>query len=236
MLSPRRYDLSEAEAVYFEHVAATCCPFLAPAHQSGLVSFFRCSLNAGTVEAAQEALTLALVVHTEHFRERRRRATGRTAALLCDNVVVLLPNLRRNQHKAVLELPHWYCKVMYTSDAILFGKFWTGERDIAKDGSPLPIPPLTFVSLRSAVRTLDGRFFHRAGELRPDFDTAAPSEQSPLMTHAELRSIHETVARSIESTAKADPLDIAEELAETGAYEAMRIARHNKEESLAKIA
>lgn len=48
---------------------------------------------------------------------------------------------------------------------MLFGKFWKGEQDTSRDDRLIPIPPDHFLSIRSAIKPMDSRFFSLAPQL-----------------------------------------------------------------------
>jgi hypothetical protein len=77
-------------------------------------------------------------------------------------------------------VPHWCLKTLYTRAGILFGKFWKGEQGTARDGRPIPEPPVHLLSIRSAVKPLDRRFFAKAPTLLPELEAANDTGQQLL--------------------------------------------------------
>lgn len=133
------------------------CPFLGPSARIG-------ALHVRTVHLSGEDLAAesfyALVEETERFRIARRAMKSRTkAALLCHNLILSPPASHEGEPRDLFDWPHYIARLLYTDVGILFGKFWQGEMDVAKDGTALPSPPVSFWSIRSKVERRDVRFF-----------------------------------------------------------------------------
>lgn len=67
----------------------------------------------------------------------------------------------------LLSWPHWLLKLLYLEVEIMVGKFWRGEVSHDKLGRVVPIPPVDFLSIRTAVKPKDVRFFAGQVELLP---------------------------------------------------------------------
>ena len=162
---PLRLDEDDAFARYCQTVTAFC-PFLLPSVRAGATYVRRATVNGTSVESLQADLFYMLVAETEHFRlVRRNTLCVRRKALLCLNVVFELPEAADVHCAELLGWPHYLAKLLYTDQAILFGKFHKGEKDFARNGEPLPEPPVNFWSIRSRVENLDRRFFDKTPEL-----------------------------------------------------------------------
>ncbi|WP_327364397.1 hypothetical protein [Streptomyces sp. NBC_01296] len=64
----------------------------------------------------------------------------------------------RGASRCHLDWPHWALKNLYGSIGPMFGKFWEGEEDTSRYGAAVPLPPVTFLSIRPAVRPRDPQF------------------------------------------------------------------------------
>lgn len=122
------------------------CPFLRPARRKGVLLWSDYELG----ENPQRELFYLGVVHTEILRRERKGNL-----LLSENLIVRAAVGGRD----LFDWPHWFLKLLYTKMSVMFGKFWEGEMDTARDGRPIPIPPVNFLSIRSAVKPIDKRFF-----------------------------------------------------------------------------
>ncbi|MEV6731341.1 hypothetical protein [Streptomyces sp. NPDC051364] len=97
------------------------------------------------------ALFAAAVVCAERVRILSK---GQRGYLVCENLVV------RGASRRHLDWPHWALKNLYSGVGLMFGKFWEGEEDTSRHGGDLPVPPVTFLSIRPAVRPRDPQFLH----------------------------------------------------------------------------
>ncbi len=175
---------------YLGRIGAGFCPFLPAAWDRGalFVSEYGVDELAGFGNGSAEAgLFYAAVVHTEWLRvERARRAAAgeyARSALVCDNVVVSgSAGLSERAAKRLVDWPHWLLENLYSRVGVMVGKFWTEEVDSSADGRPVDPPPVTFLSVRNAIRARDPRLLDRQetfarliGEARDDGrDVLAP--------------------------------------------------------------
>lgn len=177
MLVVREHPLSLRERAYLRGVGVQHCSLLERSRALGRLAFLRCDLRRPrSPEQAQRALVLLTLIHVERFRVLRERA----AAALCINLVIPSTAVPVERHRALLDQAHWYGKLLYTGDAVMLGKFAAGVGEHAEDGRSLPVPPFTFLSIRSALRERDRRFFDGGDVLSRRFDAARPRSTSPL--------------------------------------------------------
>lgn len=156
------------------------CPYLRPAKASGYLYFSQYDLGGGEAEATRARLFLLGLIHTEWMRHKRLTAqTPEQRLLTCENLIVDVgPDV---DGPSLFGWPHFILKALYTESALLFGKFWIGEKDFSCDGRPVPVPPLHLLSIRSAIKKKDHRFFQRVMEgMLPEFERGHDCDGSPL--------------------------------------------------------
>lgn len=192
---------------YSSAVAVKFCPYLAAAEHSGLLyghEYVLPDIDRAWLEA--EIFYLG-VVHTEAFRRARHCLGARERVLLCDNLVfVPAADCAPWDGRRLLSWPHWALKCLYTGAGVMFGKFWASEASEARSGLPVPPPPCDFLSIRSAVKMRDPRFFTKAASLERELLAASDHGQN---VHA--------------SFTRVDPADFSVELLrESGYYGTVR--------------
>lgn len=142
------------------------CPFLSPAGKGGVLYFSSYPLTGIELTQAQRLLFHRAVLHAELVRlERSLEPDRRRAVLISDNLLVAPADA--HDGKSLLEWPHWLLKLLYTEVGLLFGKFWVGEEDISRSGDKIPGPPAHFLTIRSAFKPVDSRFFTASADLTP---------------------------------------------------------------------
>ncbi|MEU6233690.1 hypothetical protein [Kitasatospora sp. NPDC047058] len=146
---PRTTTMLPAAADYVEATTAHC-PYLAPSVRHGLAGWtaYRIDPSADLIDV-EAAVFAAGMRAAELVRPLAARRRGR---LVCENVVIDGAGRRE------IDWPHWVLKNLYAPIGLIIGKFWSGEADVSRRGTPLPVPPLTFLSVRPAVRPIDPRF------------------------------------------------------------------------------
>jgi hypothetical protein len=154
-----------AFAEYVRTISDGFCPFIEPSQLRQVLFFSEYHLEelGDKLEAAMFYLGLQ---HTEILRQERKKQTNRIVHdFLCENLIFYFPPQRDDDGKKIFSWPHWLLKVLYTKQGIVFGKFWKGEESTSKDGRPIPPPPNHFLSIRSAIKPTDIRFFSKAPQL-----------------------------------------------------------------------
>ena len=153
---------------YLGEIAGGFCPFLGPSMEEGVTLFSRHELTLGSLDHLQAEVFYLGLIHTELFRKhRRKQQTVRGWTLSCENVI--FNNPAGQGGRALLDWPHWLLKALYTKVGVMFGKFWEGEESTSRDGRLIPPPPCDFLSIRSSVKPLDGRFFSLAPQLADEY-------------------------------------------------------------------
>lgn len=91
--------------------------------------------------------------------------------LLCRNVIVEFDDkyFENVYSEVLLSLAHGHLKQLLSSHGIVFGKFWKGEQASDRHGNTVAPTPYNFISIRSAQREYDLRFFQSPGKARDDF-------------------------------------------------------------------
>jgi len=166
------------------------CPFLSPSIESDC-NFFSSydvdSPNLGFRESYAMLFTIA-VIHTEVLRSIRRNQPNRRANLFCENVIFNFKTHDDEYVKDRLTWIHWYLKLIYSETDIVFGKFYVNENSQSKNGHIIPNSPLNFISIRSTIRNIDFRFFHKVPELLEDYQNKNDKGQDvikPFFIHSE---------------------------------------------------
>ncbi|MFI7174641.1 hypothetical protein [Streptomyces spororaveus] len=136
-------------AGYVQAVTAYC-PYLAPSVERELTGWtvYEAAGDAGAVEAE---VFHATVQAAEWVRPLANRRHG---ALVCENIVVL------GAGAGALVWPHWALKNLYGPVGLMFGKFTAGE-----ERGSIPVPPVSFLPVRVAVRPRDPRFLGATPDL-----------------------------------------------------------------------
>ncbi|WP_257138292.1 MULTISPECIES: DUF6875 domain-containing protein [Streptomyces] len=136
------------------------CPYLSPSVERGSTTWtvYRA---VGSAEAVEAELFHAGARAAEWLRPLIHRPRG---FLRCENVVLLgeVPGI---PHRALLAWPHWALKNLYGPVGIMFGKFYAGEEEDTRAGEPLPAAPVSYLSVRAAIRRRDPRFLRATPDL-----------------------------------------------------------------------
>jgi TRAP-type mannitol/chloroaromatic compound transport system permease small subunit len=179
---------------YLSDIAKDFCPFLKPAIDKKLCKFLTYNIATHSLIDAQEFLFCAGLMHTASLRLARKEH-GRYGYLYCENAILVTSEAVTSIGSELFAWPHWCLKTLYTKSAVVYGKFWIGEEDTARDGRPIPAPSVHLLSVRSAIKAKDGRFFKKAAMLRDDFEQSKEANEDPLIdivdrsTHALIRSV-----------------------------------------------
>ena len=173
------YSKEVALQDYLVSIGTGYCPYLLPSLRKGLLYFSRYSLREPILEELQKSIFYYGLLHTEIFRHERKNLPLECKKLLiCENVIFNVPKEYDHDGDNLLSLPHWCLKVLYLNAGILYGKFWIGEKLKPADGRDVPIPSIHFISIRSAIKEKDRRFFTKANNLLPEFEKAEDNDQN----------------------------------------------------------
>ncbi|MEK9195524.1 MAG: hypothetical protein AAB975_04050 [Patescibacteria group bacterium] len=166
-------------ASYLGAVSNDFCPFIKPAQEDGVLLFSEYYLKEGAAQILEEDIFYIGILHTELLRkERRVQKTRRAHDLFSENILFRLPKNAELAGPELFAWPHWLLKLLYTKVSIMFGKFWEGEQDTSRDGRQIPIPPNNFLSIRSAIKPIDIRFFTKAPQLTDEHIYSCDSGES----------------------------------------------------------
>lgn len=182
MLRTNNPETSPAVADYCRSIGEHYCPYVMPALQQKVLYFTEYRCVGENLTYLQQKLFYTGLLHTELLRQERvQQKTKLKAALLCENVVFHLgTNGESIDGRELFDWPHWCLKILYTEVGILFGKFWQGEEDFTRDGRSIPKPPCHILSIRSAVKAVDHRFFQKAPDLHPEFEQSRDDGRNVL--------------------------------------------------------
>ncbi|MCD9145912.1 hypothetical protein [Streptomyces albireticuli] len=128
------------------------CPYLSPSTARELTRWeaWEPADETAVPQAIEAGLFAAGLMAAERVRARARTL----GPLVCENVAVRWDAPTEDQRLALM-WPHWALKLLYAPVGVMVGKFWAGETDTDRRGRPVPVPPITFLSLRPAVRARD---------------------------------------------------------------------------------
>lgn len=176
----RLAETGEAEIDGFLTASARYCPFIQQARAAGTIRTFKLAQRDAACAPTYDPKCAAGTAHLELFRDalhglthaflaERSRLDRVPGRLLCYNV--LLAGLPENtDHASFLGALHWPLKRDYTKAGLMFGKFWPGEDSHSpKHRQVMPNAPFPLISIRSAQRRGDGRFFSRSADLLQDY-------------------------------------------------------------------
>ncbi|REK88840.1 hypothetical protein DY245_19090 [Streptomyces inhibens] len=150
---PQTVDITD----YLRAMAAHC-PYLAPSASRGLTGWTVYEI-AGNAQAAEAEVFHAGVQAAEWIRVLTTRPHG---ALVCENIVLLGGDSAA--HRELMAWPPWALKHLYGPVGLMFGKFWAGEEHTDR-GRHIPVPPVSFLPVRCAVRPVDPRFLEDTPDL-----------------------------------------------------------------------
>ncbi|HKX33392.1 MAG TPA: hypothetical protein VJ302_37285 [Blastocatellia bacterium] len=187
---------------YLDAVSASFCPYINPSGLHNLLLFSEYRVDARDEESLCRNLFYVGLIHTEILRASRLQIDEKRGNLLaCENLIFDGEALNQIEGEDIFRWPHWFLKVLYTGRGVLFGKFWKGERVKSRDGRDVPVPPVHLLSIRSAVKPIDSRFFGITPELleihASSFDAGARAFDFPMSSGSqEMLDLIGTLARS----------------------------------------
>ncbi|MFE2723257.1 DUF6875 domain-containing protein [Kitasatospora sp. NPDC059327] len=149
------------------------CPYLGPSLRNDLTGWTTYTVKPEAEPADIEGAVFAAAVQAAEFV--RALSPWPRGHLVCENVVVL------GVGRPEIDWPHWALKNLYAPAGLMVGKFWKGEEDTGRKGDPLPVPPVTFLSLRPAVRPRDPHFLDGTPDLAATIATARDDGRDVLL-------------------------------------------------------
>lgn len=162
----RQLDITNRKDItdYTIDIGVNFCPFLSPSIDNGVMYFSEYKIENFNLEEIQKFIFYTGFVHTCIFRNNRIQETIHKRKLLYSENIVYSLKKEIDGEKA-FAFPHWFLKILFTEKSILFGKFWKGESIKTREGINITIPPVHFLSIRSAIKPTDKRFFTLTPEL-----------------------------------------------------------------------
>jgi hypothetical protein len=152
-----KMDKELIESAFYEYLdkMAEYCPYLMPAKNSQNINNIFFDISEKDRLLIENGIFWESVRVTEKFRKVRQDLDTPNKILLNFNLIFLFESEILN----ILDWPHYLLKVLYTEVGIVFGKFQKGK---SGDNFPLPQFQFTHLSIRSAVKKKDERFFNKA--------------------------------------------------------------------------
>ncbi len=214
MLSLKISDIANSGiASYFKSISQKFCPFMKPADDAGVLRYSFFSVQGSFVEVERRIFAIGFVL-TERFRWQRQNASKTSErALMCENPIFEFQDTIENE-QAVLAWPHWLLKLMYLEAGVMYGKFWKGEKENDRRGIPIPEPVCTFMSIRSAVKAKDVRFFEEQLEFVPTLEQSFDDGQDCLAKLALSQELRSGTQRVVDDIRSHDPAQISREQVE----------------------
>jgi hypothetical protein len=175
---------------YINSVSSNHCPFIIPSIKNEVMYFSEYSLGNLTFENLQKYIFYTGLIHTYAFRLNRITENEHKKRLLfCENIIFKIEE--NIDGEKLFAFPHWYLKLLFTEKSILFGKFWKGETATNKNGIDITVPPFHLLSIRSAIKPIDKRFFTLTPELEEFYLNSEDDNQNVF------HFIKEKVAKNI---------------------------------------
>lgn len=196
LVTERRGDAQNCPA-FLRHArtdAGPFCPFIEKAIERNLLFASPFTLQElrdfSFAGDAAESLFFIGLAHTEQLRSERAKLDQPGKIVICDNIVILEPtNLDSVSLRQLIGWPHWMLKCLYSRKKLMFGKFWRDEELTTQRGKSLAPPPLTFISIRSAVLDRDLAFVKNSEAVSKMLADALDDMSSPLPGGADVSSL-----------------------------------------------
>lgn len=154
LIAPRT-TAPRADIAAYAQAVAPHCPYLAPSLDRGLTGWTLYEAVGAGPDVEAEVFFAAV----QAAESVRSLVAHEQSAIVCENIAVV------NAGKAVLQWPHWALKHLYGPVGLMIGKFAAGEERTDRDGRAIPLPPVSFLPVRAAVRARDRHFLHRTPDL-----------------------------------------------------------------------
>lgn len=148
---------------YIGEIADKFCPYISPSEKNDLIKYTLVGLESSNKEEAESTIFFAAYLLTLLFRQRR--SSSANPFLVCENLVFKLPKSIESEVEEMISWPHWILKSSFTEVGVMFGKFWKNEDGTSRKGRDIDKPTESFISIRSAIKSIDPYFFSKAPEL-----------------------------------------------------------------------
>lgn len=160
-------------------IAELHCPFLGPSLSHGLTSVVELPLEASTLDELEAEFFWKFTDCVLDFCRERMLLPEKLRPFLCRNVVYAVPQqLRVDYGKRQFPRPYWLLRRVFTRSGVMIGDFWAGETGRSAIGGELPVPPRSFMSIRSIIPAADLRFISAAPGLKEDYLAASKHFES----------------------------------------------------------
>lgn len=157
--------MNEKFIKYVEEIN-TICPYLKKSIEKNLLKCTEVVLNSdSTDEKLAKHIFYKSLILTEKFRRERRNLSEKDMIFYTENIIFDVENSADRQWEKIISWPHYMLKELFSSEQIMFGKFWKGEETVSKiTNKMLPVPDITFISIRTAVKSRDPRLLSKTKE------------------------------------------------------------------------
>ncbi|MBU0279072.1 MULTISPECIES: DUF6875 domain-containing protein [unclassified Gemella] len=142
------------------------CPYLKSSIDKNLLNCTEVVLSSeNTDEKLSKYIFYKSLILTEKFRKARHNLSERDMIFYTKNIIFDVDDLSYRQWEKIISWSHYTLKELFSSEQIMFGKFWKGEEIVSKiTNKMLPIPEITFISIRTAVKSRDPRLLSKIKE------------------------------------------------------------------------
>lgn len=147
-------------ADYFDRIATHHCPYINISAQESALFFREIAVGFSGNTPSESAIGSAVVEAVEILRASRailsESGAHLRARLMCLNLIVAgSESLDELDAKRLLDWPHYVGKTMYAKVGVMLGKFWTHEKSQDRAGQNISEPPMSYISVRSAIPPRD---------------------------------------------------------------------------------
>lgn len=177
----RSKDITNIEVVdeYLLNISKNHCPFISPSVENKVMNFSIYSISNCSFDDIQKFIFYTGLIHTYAFRsDRSKQLKHKESLLFCENIIYNID--KEVNGESLFSYPHWFLKLLFTEKSILFGKFWKGEAAKNKNDVEILIPPIHLLSIRSAIKPIDSRFFAFTPELNEFYINSEDDKQGVL--------------------------------------------------------
>ena len=153
------------------------CPLSKVSDDKGLLLFSSYNLSKHDNLAKEEMILAISLLHAEILR-KERLINERNGNYLSENIIFEsidgIPEYS-------LDYAHWFLKLLYTEDSLLFGKFEKDYQEYTRKGDAIPVSPVNMITMRSATSYENEKhFFSATPPLLELLKTSKPSDRDIL--------------------------------------------------------
>ncbi|PQE35722.1 hypothetical protein CUS07_07305 [Enterococcus faecalis] len=159
------------------------CPYLESANRKKFVKTDVFLLKTTDPEKISEELFYYFLEKIELFRFNRSRLTKDSIPFYTLNIIfdVELEKSINLDWETIISWPHYMVKYLYSSEQIMFGKFWKNEitKSKFKEGN-IPIPSINFLSIRTAIKKRDPLLLSKTKDLAIQIENSVITNNSVI--------------------------------------------------------